>query len=120
MASTNSEGTIVLWDLIERQLIGQEMLAHSGKIYSAFFLLGQPNMITCGGDNKIARWFMETVISLPVVSKSIEGHNGEVTAIKFSTEISLISAGIDGYVRQFNIYRPDQIARLGAAREVKK
>lgn len=78
MATTNSEGTVALWNLNERLLIGQKVAAHSGKIHSVFFLLGQPNMITCGEDNKIARWFMETEISLPVPSKVIEGHRGEV------------------------------------------
>lgn len=35
-------------------------------------------MITCGEDNKIARWFMETELSLPIPGKLIEGHVGEV------------------------------------------
>jgi U3 small nucleolar RNA-associated protein 21 len=86
MATTNSEGTIALWNLNERLLIGQKVAAHSGKIYSVFFLLGQPNMITCGEDNKIARWFMETEISLPVPSKVIEGHKGEVN-IHYLTQL---------------------------------
>jgi len=77
-------------------------------------------MITCGEDNKMARWYMETEISLPIINKQIEGHNGEVTAIKFSTDTSILSAGIDGHVRKFNIYRGDRIASLGVAREVKK
>ncbi|KAI6176244.1 hypothetical protein M3Y97_00777500 [Aphelenchoides bicaudatus] len=120
MATTNSAGTIALWNLNERLLIGQKIAAHSGKIHSVFFLLGQPNMITCGEDNKIARWFMETEIALPVPSKIIEGHKGEVTAIKFATDTSILSSGIDGHVRKFNIYRGDRISQLGVAREVKK
>jgi U3 small nucleolar RNA-associated protein 21 len=120
LATTNSEGTIALWNLNERVLIGQKVGAHAGKIQSVFFLLGQPNMVTCGSDNKMARWFMETEISMPVASKLIEGHNGEITSIRFCTDTSIISAGIDGHVRSFNIYRGDKIAQLGVAREVKK
>ncbi|KAI6212990.1 hypothetical protein M3Y94_00095700 [Aphelenchoides besseyi] len=91
MMSTNMEGTITLWNLKEQTLIGQLIKAHNKRIYSAFFLLGQPNMITCGGDNRMVNWFMET----------------EVTALKFFTETSVLSAGLDGCVRMFNIYRYD-------------
>lgn len=90
MATTNSEGTIALWNLNERILIGQKIAAHEGEIKSAFFLLGQPNMITCGSDNKMIRWFMETEISLPIVSKPIEGHNGEVNKLCFLQRLFIV------------------------------
>ncbi|KAI6199328.1 hypothetical protein M3Y96_00615200 [Aphelenchoides besseyi] len=120
MMSTNMEGTITLWNLKEQTLIGQLIKAHNKRIYSAFFLLGQPNMITCGGDNRMVNWFMETEVSMPVQQKVIEGHDGEVTALKFFTETSVLSAGLDGCVRMFNIYRYDTVVRLGVAREVKR
>ncbi|KAI6229985.1 WD repeat-containing protein 36 [Aphelenchoides fujianensis] len=120
MVSTNAEGTITLWNLKEQSLVGQVVNAHSKAIYSAFFLLGQPNLITCGGDNRMVRWYMETEVSLPQMHKSIEGHDGEATALKFFTDTSVLTAGVDGCVRKFNIYRSDMIVRLGVAREVRK
>ena len=79
---------------------------------------------------------MENEVSLPIESKVLEGHSGEVcclqsilklmtrvfevTALKFVENAFLISAGLDGCVRRFNIYRPDLVKRLGIAREVKK
>ncbi|CAD5218326.1 unnamed protein product [Bursaphelenchus okinawaensis] len=119
LVSSNAEGTVALWDLKEQKLVGQKVRAHDDKIITLVYLLGSPFLLTGGIDNKIVIWFSETEQSLPIPRKILEGHSAPVTAFRFCGPNALISAGLDGIVRKFNIHRSDLISRLGIAREVK-
>ncbi|CAD5225214.1 unnamed protein product [Bursaphelenchus xylophilus] len=119
LTSSNADGTIALWDLKEQKLVGQKIRAHDNKINTMVYILGSPFLLTGGIDNKIVIWFSETEQSLPIPRKIVEGHSAPVTAFRFCGPNSLISAGLDGVVRKFNIHRTDLISRLGIAREVK-
>ena len=115
MATTNSEGTIALWNLNERLLIGQKIRAHVDKIQSVFFLLGQSNMVTCGSDNKIVRWYMENEISLPVVGKSIEGHNGEVVLQLFSFQLRVFRSLQSSFRPTLQLFRQALMAMFDSS-----
>lgn len=78
LASSNSEGTIAIWDLKEQKLVGQKTNAHQNRILTLEFLLGSPFLVTGAEDNRIVVWFMETENSLPIPRKIIEGHSDAV------------------------------------------
>lgn len=80
LASANSEGTIVIWNLKEQKLVGQKTNAHQNRIVTLEFLLGSPFLVTGAEDNRVVIWFMETEDSLPIPRKIIEGHSDSVSA----------------------------------------
>ncbi|KAH7729523.1 Utp21 specific WD40 associated domain containing protein [Aphelenchoides avenae] len=120
MLSANSEGSIAVWDLNEQMLIGQKTHAHSGPVVSMHCMLGQPFVITSGTDNRMVKWVLKNELALPEVHTELEGHAEPVTCVKFYNELSVLSAGLDGCVRRFALFRADIMRRIGLAREVKK
>ena len=83
LASANTEGSIAVWDLNEKMLIGQLPEAHKGPITWIHFMLGQPFLLSAGEDNKIVKWFFRNPNSLPEVNKVLQGHSAPVIPIYF-------------------------------------
>lgn len=78
LASANSEGSIAIWDLNERILIGQLPEAHKSTVTWIHFILGQPFLLSAGEDNKIVKWFFRNANSLPEVNNILQGHSAPV------------------------------------------
>uniref|UniRef100_A0A914ME02 Small-subunit processome Utp21 domain-containing protein n=1 Tax=Meloidogyne incognita TaxID=6306 RepID=A0A914ME02_MELIC len=120
LASANSEGSIAIWDLNERILIGQLTQAHQSSITWLNFLLGQAYLLSAGEDNKIVKWVFRNENSLPEVQNCLQGHSEPATTLKFFDDDLIVSASKDGHVRQFDSVRTVLCKDFGLAREVRK
>ncbi|KAL7072309.1 hypothetical protein ACQ4LE_008436 [Meloidogyne hapla] len=120
LASANSEGSIAIWDLNERILLGQLTQAHQSSITWLNFLLGQSFLLSAGEDNKLVKWVFRNENSLPEVQNCLQGHSEPATTLKFFDDDLLVSASKDGHVRQFDSVRTALCKDFGLAREVRR
>lgn len=87
MISGNSEGSIAVWDLNRRILVGQKTDAHKGPIVSLNFFLGEANFVSSGTDNRLVKWILKDENALPEEVKTLEGPSEPVN---FFWKISII------------------------------
>lgn len=83
MVSGSSTGSIALWDLNKKILIGQIPDAHDDCITSSYFLASEPLMVTTGADNAMKTWIFDMGDGMPRQLILLEGHSKPVTTVVF-------------------------------------
>lgn len=82
--TTSSEcGTVAIWDLNKRCLVGEIPAAHRSSITKIKFLAGEPVMVSAGTDNTLKTWIYDTGDRMPRQLVLLEGHSKPLTAISF-------------------------------------
>uniref|UniRef100_A0A915E894 Small-subunit processome Utp21 domain-containing protein n=1 Tax=Ditylenchus dipsaci TaxID=166011 RepID=A0A915E894_9BILA len=110
LVTGNSDGSLAVWDLNEKILIGQKTDVHQGPVVSLCFLVGQSFVISSGQDNRLVKWVIKDEYSLPELRKVLEGPSCR----------SLLVASKDGCLRQISSYDRNNMKHFGAAREVRR
>lgn len=88
LISGSSEGSIAVWDLNERILVGQKTDMHRGPITSLVFLLGQAFVVSSGDDNRIVKWVLKDENSLPEQRQVLEGPSEPVKMFHFANNFT--------------------------------
>ncbi|TPX38216.1 hypothetical protein SmJEL517_g00415 [Synchytrium microbalum] len=122
MATSNATGDVALWNLETRRLSYNMKGAHDGSTSLAFFLTGQPLMITSGADNAVKTWIFDTLEIQPRLLRSRSGHHLPPTHIRFygSEGYTILSAGRDRSLRLFSIIRDSRNVELSQGSMAKK
>lgn len=81
LISGSSDGSIAVWDLDKKLLVGLKLGAHNGPIVSLNFLVGESFFISSSTDNKLIKWILKDEHSLPEEIKTIEGPSESVNLI---------------------------------------
>ncbi|KNE92171.1 hypothetical protein PSTG_14407 [Puccinia striiformis f. sp. tritici PST-78] len=81
--------------------------AHDSAISNAYFLPGQPVVVTASGDNSIKMWLFETPTGLPRLLTDRSGHQQPPHLIRYygSNGKAILSAGRDKTLRAISIVR---------------
>ncbi|VDM96335.1 unnamed protein product [Thelazia callipaeda] len=115
MTTASENGTLAVWDLNKRTLLGQLSDAHRGSITGIHYISGESLMISAGVDNSLKTWISDMSDGMPRLLVLLEGHSEPVTAVKFIDSEVVLSSGLDGSVRAFSVSRDTQKQKLGNA-----
>jgi U3 small nucleolar RNA-associated protein 21 len=115
MAVASADGQLSVWDLEGRRLWQLVPVAHSGGIASAYFLPGQPMLLTAGStDNALKVWLVEGEEVRLLKGRS--GHSAPPQLVRFHEEdgFGLLSGGGPGdkSVRYTSLLKDSQCHEL--------
>uniref|UniRef100_A0AC35UGH9 Utp21 domain-containing protein n=1 Tax=Rhabditophanes sp. KR3021 TaxID=114890 RepID=A0AC35UGH9_9BILA len=120
MITSSDEGSLAVWDLNEKCLVGMKTKAHEGRIVKIECVKGQPFLLSSGEDNKFVKWSFEQDQSLPEAHTIVEGHAKEMTYVKYIDNRVIVSASRDGTLRKNSAKGPMFFKRLGRGEQSKK
>lgn len=83
MTTASENGTLAIWNLNKRSLLGQLSDAHRGSITGIYYVNGEPLMISAGVDNTLKTWINDMGDGMPRQLVLLDGHHKPITAIKF-------------------------------------
>ncbi|POW02636.1 hypothetical protein PSHT_12028 [Puccinia striiformis] len=115
MVTSSSQGHLVVWNLNEGgRLLHIIREAHDSAISNAYFLPGQPVVVTASGDNSIKMWLFETPTGLPRLLTDRSGHQQPPHLIRYygSNGKTILSAGRDKTLRAISIVRDSRSFEL--------
>ncbi|KAK6112678.1 Utp21 specific WD40 associated putative domain family protein [Brugia pahangi] len=115
MTTASENGTLAVWDLNKRSLLGQLPDAHCGSITGIYYVNGEPLMISAGVDNTLKTWINDMGDGMPRQLVLLDGHHKPVTAIKFVDNEIILSSSLDGSVRALSVLRDTYRQKLGNA-----
>ncbi|EFO24634.1 hypothetical protein LOAG_03853 [Loa loa] len=115
MTTASENGTLAIWNLNKRSLVGQLPDAHRGSITGIYYINGEPLMISAGVDNTLKTWINDMGDGMPRQLVLRDGHQKPVTAAKFIDSEIILSSGLDGSVRAFSVSRDTHRQKLGNA-----
>eukprot|EP00040_Diaphanoeca_grandis_P002848 m.22878 g.22878 ORF g.22878 m.22878 type:complete len:897 (+) comp13988_c0_seq1:127-2817(+) len=106
MATSNTLGSISLWDLEKQGLHSIIHNAHGGSIHSVFFLTSQPLLLSVAACNSMKIWAFDGTDSSARILRHREGHSAPPTKIQYygGDGRTILSCGHDRSLRSFNIY----------------
>lgn len=107
LASGSFDGSIILWDLVTRNPIGQSLKGYANNVYSVVFNPDGKTLATSGEDGNIILW---DLASHRPMGEPLIGHLGRVPSIVFSPDgKSLASAGFDNTIILWDVATGKQI-----------
>ncbi|KAJ1795658.1 rRNA-processing protein utp21 [Coemansia sp. RSA 2399] len=116
MASAGADGDVALWDLNNRRLVHVLQGAHDGHVAAADFFAGQPVLLTSGSDNAVKEWIFDGNDGVPRLLRQRSGHSAAPHMIRYHDDGGegkhILSAGRDGALRLFSVFRDEQNAEL--------
>lgn len=117
MATGSVQGHIVFWNLEERKVDTQLMLAHDSSVTGMQFLSNEPLMVTSSPDNTLKLWIFDMTDGGPRLLRIREGHSVTPNLIRFhgANSHNLLSAGGDSTIRIFNTQTETFNKSLGKA-----
>ncbi|VDK69257.1 unnamed protein product [Litomosoides sigmodontis] len=115
MTTASETGTLAIWDLNKRSLLGQLPDAHLGSITGIYYVNGEPLMVSVGVDNTLKTWINDMGDGMPRQLVLLDGHSEPITAVKFIDNDIILSSGLDGSVRTFSVSRNAHRQKLGNA-----
>ncbi|VBB26808.1 unnamed protein product [Acanthocheilonema viteae] len=115
MTTASENGTLAVWNLNKRSLLGQLPDAHYGSITGIYYINGEPLMISAGVDNTLKTWINDMGDGMPRQLVLLEGHHKPITAVKFIDNEIILSSSLDGSVRIFSVSHDTHRQKLGNA-----
>ncbi|CAG9540081.1 unnamed protein product [Cercopithifilaria johnstoni] len=115
MTTASENGTLAVWNLNKRSLLGQLPDAHHGSITGIYYVNGEPLMISAGVDNTLKTWISDMGDGMLRQLVLLDGHYKPVTAVKFIDNEIILSSGLDGSVRAYSVSRDTHRQKLGNA-----
>uniref|UniRef100_A0A8R1HTU6 WD_REPEATS_REGION domain-containing protein n=1 Tax=Caenorhabditis japonica TaxID=281687 RepID=A0A8R1HTU6_CAEJA len=103
MVTADCHGSLAVWDLETRELIGKITDVHSDTINRLHFIPGEPIMISASHDNSLRVWIFDSADSMPRELVRLDGHSLDATNVRFINKNHLLSAGLDGSVRKYDV-----------------
>jgi U3 small nucleolar RNA-associated protein 21 len=115
--SGTSTGEVALWDLKLKAMVGvltrskqvrsrDEVLdnVHSAAVHSIVSVPGMPMLVTCGADNAMCQFRLDTIDGMALLIRERRGHYGPCTAATFYNTDLLLSAGSDRSLRCTHVF----------------
>ena len=117
LVTGNALGEIAFWDLQDKVLAGavsgtkqvkgfDELLSnpHRDAVHTLFFVPNRPLLVSCGADNAMVEYRLDTVDGLALAIRDRRGHTGRCTAVQFYNSDLIVTAGEDRAVRVTHIF----------------
>jgi len=122
MASASTAGSIAIWDLEGKRLLGQLDQAHAGAISTIYCLQGEPIMMSNGSDNSLKVWIFDAPDGTARLLKQRSYHSAPPSKIQFYglNSDTILSAGQDGTLRSLSTVHDKFSKSLGRASYDKK
>ena len=96
LAAGTSEGTVLLWNIIQKKLSGQPLRGHSDAVSSVVFSSDGKLLASGSADKTTILW--DVAIGQPI-GKPLKGHFGEVNKVTFNPDgKTLVSGSKDGSI----------------------
>lgn len=104
MATGSATGHIVFWNLQEKKVDSQLMLAHDGAVTGMKFLPTEPLLVTSSPDNTLKLWIFDMTDGGARLLRIREGHSSAPNFIRFhgANGHNLLSSATDSTLRIFN------------------
>uniref|UniRef100_A0A0R3RVD1 Utp21 domain-containing protein n=1 Tax=Elaeophora elaphi TaxID=1147741 RepID=A0A0R3RVD1_9BILA len=115
MTTASENGSLAVWNLSKRSLLGHLPDAHRGSITGIYYVNGEPLMISAGVDNTLKTWINDMGDGMPRQLVLLDGHYKPITAVKFIDDEIILSSSLDGSVRAFSVSRDTHRQKLGNA-----
>ena len=122
MASSNTLGTIALWDLEKKSLHAMIPDAHDGTINALAFLATQPLLVSVGACNSVKVWAFDATDNGARILRYREGHSAPPTKIRYYGDDGrvILSAAQDRSLRSFNVFSDARTHELSQGSVMKK
>ncbi|GAA5925720.1 rRNA-processing protein UTP21 [Sporobolomyces koalae] len=108
LAVASTSGHIALFDLNnEMKLLHLVRNAHEGPVGGIEWVVGQPLFMTCGSDNSVKQWLLDTPTAAPRLLKQRSGHHAPPYLVRYYGDDgkSLLTAGKDHALRYTSVVR---------------
>ncbi len=93
-------GGMRVWDAATGQPVGQPLTGHTGWVSTVAFSPDVAKLASAHLDGAVRVW---DVASGQPIGQPLTGHTGEVNCVAFSQDGGLVSGGMDGSVRVWNV-----------------
>jgi tetratricopeptide (TPR) repeat protein len=90
LASGSRDGTLILWDVAERQPLGQPLTAHKREVMSLAFSPDGKILASGSGDNTVILW---DVAERQPLGQPLTAHKREVMSLAFSPDGKTLASG---------------------------
>ncbi|KAH3745246.1 U3 small nucleolar RNA-associated protein 21 [Pelomyxa schiedti] len=103
LVSGGEDGSLAMWNLMDRSLQAFKKGAHAGKISSLYFLYGEPILLSVGSDNAMNMWIFDNPGNIGEVRllRYRSGHPKPIQRVRQYTN-QLMTCSADGSVRLFD------------------
>jgi WD40 repeat protein len=91
LASGSADGTIVLWDVMARQPLGQPLVGHMAEVWSVAFSPDGQTLASGGADGTIVLW--NDVATGQPTGRPLTGHDFDVFSVAFSPDSQTLASG---------------------------
>eukprot|EP00730_Choanoeca_flexa_P004159 TRINITY_DN11617_c0_g3_i1.p2 TRINITY_DN11617_c0_g3~~TRINITY_DN11617_c0_g3_i1.p2 ORF type:complete len:323 (+),score=69.83 TRINITY_DN11617_c0_g3_i1:33-971(+) len=121
LASTNTLGTIALWDLDQQRLLVTMSDTHDGALSAMQYLPSRPLLLTAGQDNKLKLFAFDATDGSGRQLKHREGHSAPPTRLRFyNDQFEFLSSGTDRSLRMFSVIKDERSVELSQGSVVAK
>ncbi|KAM3728305.1 ATP-binding cassette sub-family F member [Dirofilaria immitis] len=115
MTTASESGTLAIWSLNKRSLLGQLPNAHQGSITGIYYVNDEPLMVSAGTDNTLKTWINDMGDGMPRQLVLLDGHHKPITAVKFINNEIILTSSLDGSIRTVSVSRDTHRQKLGNA-----
>ncbi|GAA6062774.1 hypothetical protein JCM10212_006887 [Sporobolomyces blumeae] len=108
LSVSSSSGHVALFDLAnEMRLLHLIRNAHEGAVGGMEWVVGQPLFMTCGADNSMKQWLLDTPTAAPRLLKQRSGHHAPPHLVRYFGDDgkALLTAGKDHSLRYTSVVR---------------
>eukprot|EP00045_Choanoeca_perplexa_P015567 m.197790 g.197790 ORF g.197790 m.197790 type:complete len:898 (+) comp17026_c0_seq4:772-3465(+) len=121
MATTNTLGTVALWDLDTQRLVATMSECHDGSLSGLKYLPSRALLLTAGQDNKLKLFAFDSADGTGRLLRHREGHSAPPTKLRFyNDQFEFLSAGSDHSLRMFSVLKDERSVELSQGSLVKK
>ncbi|CAI5447747.1 unnamed protein product [Caenorhabditis angaria] len=120
MVTADSNGVLAVWNLEKQELIGKVMNIHTANVNLLHFIPGEPILISASTDNSLRTWIFDGADGMPRELVQLEGHAKPVTSVQFANKHHILSSGMDGSVRKYDVQSLTMRHKLGTAATMSK
>ncbi|HXQ38285.1 MAG TPA: hypothetical protein VN843_30040 [Anaerolineales bacterium] len=101
LLASGSNNSIMLWDAITNEPIGQPLRGHTKPVRSVAFSPDGNTLASGGDDNSVILW---SVATSPPIGQPLKGHSGAVYSVAFRSDGKILASGsADGTIRMWDV-----------------
>ena len=120
MASSSTNGGVYVWDLEKQHLVASMPQAHDSAVCTCRFLQGEAVLLTTGADNAVKMWVFDQEDGTARLLRQRSGHSAPPTRVRYYSQDTLLSAGLDRSFRIFSTIQDQQSREVSQGHIAKK